>query len=79
MIEKHKASLQQLIHLKVSLARQLSAAHVIFLLTVHTIETMRAARGLPSSLAWNFANANLNEHPTLSHYLIALSERVECI
>jgi hypothetical protein len=61
---------------RISQPKHLSAAHVIFLLAVHTIETMRAACGLPSSLVWNFSNANLSEHPVLGHYLVALSERV---
>lgn len=76
MIGKYKVELAEHIPSLAPEIRVLPPSYVVFLLAVHTIETMRAARGLPSSLVWNFCNSGLNRHHQLGHLLEALSVKV---
>jgi hypothetical protein len=56
--------------------RYLSSAQVIFILTLHDIESMRSAVGFPSPLVSYFINNSLNEHPGLSACMDAVAEKV---
>ena len=56
--------------------RYLSSAQVIFILTLHDIESMRSAAGYPSPLVSYFTNGSLNEHPGLSACMDSVAEKV---
>lgn len=54
----------------------MSPGQVILLLTMHDVEIMRAAAGLPSSLLCYFTNKSLNEHLELSTCMHSMAEKV---
>jgi phosphatidylinositol 4-kinase len=56
--------------------RSLSSGEVIFLLTMHDLEGMRAAAGLPSSLVPYFTNNSINSRTALSTCLDSMAEKV---
>ncbi|KAJ7632956.1 hypothetical protein FB45DRAFT_913996 [Roridomyces roridus] len=76
IISRHKASLTTHISLRSSDIRSLSSGQIIFLLTMHDMESMRSAAGLTSSLVSYFINDSLNKHPGLSACMEAIAEKV---
>ncbi|KAG7448129.1 uncharacterized protein BT62DRAFT_930208 [Guyanagaster necrorhizus] len=76
VILKHKSSLTRHIPLRTSDIRSLSSGQIVFLLTMHDMETMRSAAGLPSSLATYFVNDSLNRHLGLSSCMDSIAEKV---
>ncbi|KAF9475060.1 hypothetical protein BDN70DRAFT_996680 [Pholiota conissans] len=81
VISKHRNILASYISYRASDIRYLSSGQVIFILTLHDIESMRSAAGLPSSLVSYFINDSLNGHPGLSACMEAIAEKVirDCI
>ncbi|KAJ7709476.1 hypothetical protein B0H17DRAFT_1155491 [Mycena rosella] len=76
IISKHKSSLTTHIALRASDIRSLSSGQIIFLLTMHDMESMRSAAGLTSSLVSYFINDSLNKHPGLSACMESIAEKV---
>ncbi|KAJ7172099.1 hypothetical protein C8R46DRAFT_1258016 [Mycena filopes] len=76
IISKHKSSLTTHIALRASDIRSLSSGQIIFLLTMHDIESMRSAAGLTSSLVSYFVNDTLNKHPGLNVCMESIAEKV---
>ncbi|KAF8969865.1 hypothetical protein BDZ97DRAFT_1937223 [Flammula alnicola] len=76
VISKHRSFLASYISYRASDIRYLSSGQIIFILTLHDIESMRSASGLPSSLVSYFINDSLNDHPGLSACMEAVAEKV---
>ncbi|KAF8163506.1 hypothetical protein B0H34DRAFT_795214 [Crassisporium funariophilum] len=76
VIDKHRNALTRYIAYRASDIRYLSSGQVIFILTLHDIESMRSAAGFPSSLVSYFINDSLNEHPGLSACMESVAEKV---
>ncbi|KAF7295444.1 hypothetical protein MIND_01084200 [Mycena indigotica] len=76
IISKRKSSLTTHISLRASDIRSLSTGQIIFLLTMHDMESMRSAAGLTSSLVSYFINDSLNKHPGLSACMESIAEKV---
>ncbi|KAJ6490589.1 hypothetical protein C8R47DRAFT_1122870 [Mycena vitilis] len=76
IISKHKSSLTTHISLRASDIRSLSSGQIVFLLTMHDMESMRSAAGLTSSLVSYFVNDSLNKHPGLSACMESIAEKV---
>ncbi|KIJ69126.1 hypothetical protein HYDPIDRAFT_23983 [Hydnomerulius pinastri MD-312] len=76
VLAKHRAHLTRHISLRTSEIRALSTGQVIFVLTMHDMETMRSAAGLPSSLVSYFTNTSLNKHAALNACMEAVAEKV---
>ncbi|CAK5277296.1 unnamed protein product [Mycena citricolor] len=76
IISKHKSSLTTHISLRASDIRSLSSGQIVFLLTMHDVESMRSAAGLPSSLVSYFVNDSLNSDPGLSVCMESIAEKV---
>ncbi|KAJ6502153.1 hypothetical protein C8R45DRAFT_975566 [Mycena sanguinolenta] len=76
IISKHKSGLTTHISLRAGDIRSLSSGQVIFLLTMHDMESMRSAAGLTSSLVSYFINDSLNKHPGLSACMESIAEKV---
>ncbi|KAK7034075.1 Phosphatidylinositol 4-kinase stt4 [Paramarasmius palmivorus] len=76
VIQKHRTALTKHISLRSSDIRHLSCGQIIFLLTMHDMESMRSATGLPSSLVSYFVNDSLNRHPGLSTCMESIAEKV---
>lgn len=49
----------------------------MFLLTLHDMESMRSAAGLPSSLVSYFTNESLNKHNGLNTCMESIAEKVD--
>jgi phosphatidylinositol 4-kinase len=68
------------ISLRAADIRYLSSGQIIFILTMHDIESMRSAGGLTSSLVAYFTNESINKHPGLSACMESVAEKVRlCI
>ncbi|KAG6909642.1 hypothetical protein DXG01_016424 [Tephrocybe rancida] len=76
IISKHRLSLTKHISLRTGDIRNLSSGQVIFILTMHDIESMRSAAGLTSSLVAYFTNDSINGHPGLSACMESVAEKV---
>ncbi|TFK54620.1 hypothetical protein OE88DRAFT_1653021 [Heliocybe sulcata] len=76
VISKHRTLLTKYITLRANEIRNLSPGQVIFLLTMHDMESMRSAAGLPSSLTSYFTNGGINTHPTLTICMESIAEKV---
>ncbi|KAL0946563.1 hypothetical protein HGRIS_012767 [Hohenbuehelia grisea] len=76
VISKHRISLSRHIALRASEVRYLSSGQVVFLLTMHDMESMRSAAGLVSSLATYFTNDSLNRNQSLSGCMELIAEKV---
>lgn len=76
VISKHRTSLIKHISLRVGDIRYLSSGQIIFILTMHDIESMRSAAGLTSSLVSYFTNDSINKHPGLSACMESVAEKV---
>ncbi|EIN07209.1 hypothetical protein PUNSTDRAFT_71064 [Punctularia strigosozonata HHB-11173 SS5] len=75
-IAQHKQLLTSYITLRSSEIRYLVPGHIILLLTMHDMESMRSASGLPSSLVSYFTNSSINKHQGLSACMDAIAEKV---
>ncbi|KAG0701518.1 hypothetical protein DFH29DRAFT_926376 [Suillus ampliporus] len=76
VISKHRSSLTRHIPHRASEIRSLSPGQVIFLLTMHDIESMRSAAGLPSSLVSYFTNGSLNRQSNLIACMESIADKV---
>ncbi|KAF9526949.1 hypothetical protein CPB83DRAFT_856867 [Crepidotus variabilis] len=76
VISKHRNALTKYISYRASDIRYLSSGQVIFINTLHDVESMRSAAGYPSSLVSYFINESLNEHPGLSGCMESVAEKV---
>jgi phosphatidylinositol 4-kinase len=73
---KHRGLLNKYLLFNHAEIRSLSSGEVIFLLTMHDLEGMRAAAGLPSSLVPYFTNNSINSRTDLSACLDSMAEKV---
>lgn len=76
VISKHRTSLTKHITLRTSEIRSLSSGQIVFLLTMHDVESMKSAAGLPSSLLSYFTNVSLNKNTGLSSCMESVAEKV---
>ncbi|KAG8721515.1 phosphatidylinositol-4- kinase [Ceratobasidium sp. 394] len=75
-IGRHRATLNKFIPTRGADIRYLTPTQIIFLLTMHDLETMRAKMFLPSSLVWYFLNGGINKNAPLISCMEAISEKV---
>jgi phosphatidylinositol 4-kinase A len=73
---KHRGLLNKYLPFNPTEIRSLSSGEVIFLLTMHDLEGMRAAAGLPSSLVPYFTNNSINSRTDLIACLDSMAEKV---
>ena len=76
VLAKHRTYLIRHIPSTASDLRSLTTGQVIFILTMHDIETMRSAAGLPSSLVSYFVNSSLNNQSGLNTCMDAVADNV---
>ncbi|PPQ71810.1 hypothetical protein CVT24_006200, partial [Panaeolus cyanescens] len=76
VIPHHRSVLTRYITYRASDIKYLSPSQVIFVLTLHDIESLRSASGYPASLVSYFVNHSLNNHPGLSACMEAIGEKV---
>lgn len=76
VLAKHRAYLARHISSSAGDLRSLTTGQVIFVLTMHDIETMRSAAGLPSSLVSYFTNPSLNKQNGLNVCMDAVADNV---
>jgi phosphatidylinositol 4-kinase len=76
VISSHRTALTRHISIRASDIRYLSSGQIIFLLTMHDLESIRSAAGLTSSLVSYFINAGLNKDPGLSACMESIAEKV---
>lgn len=76
VLAKHRTYLTRHVPSSASDLRSLTSGQVIFLLTMHDIETMRSAAGLPSSLVAYFTNPSLNKQSGLNVCMDAVADSV---
>ncbi|OCH92135.1 atypical/PIKK/PI4K protein kinase [Obba rivulosa] len=81
LIGTHRALLTRLISQRLSEIRYLLPGQIIFLLSMHDIESMRSALGLPASLVDYFVNNGLNKNTGLLTCMEAIAEKVirDCV
>ncbi|KAI0275884.1 atypical/PIKK/PI4K protein kinase [Russula aff. rugulosa BPL654] len=75
VIPKHRGLLNKYLPFNHTEIRSLSSGEVIFLLTMHDLEGMRATAGLPSSLVPYFTNNSINSRTDLSACLDSMAEK----
>ncbi|KAG9126585.1 phosphatidylinositol-4- kinase [Ceratobasidium sp. 392] len=75
-IARHRATLNNFIPTRGADIRYLTPTQIVFLLTMHDLETMRAKMFLPSSLVWYFLNEGINKNAPLISCMEAISEKV---
>lgn len=75
-IGKHRELLLRYMPIRSHEIRHLNPAQVIFLLTLHDLETLRSIEGLPSSLVSYFVNEGLNKPGELSTCMDSIAEEV---
>lgn len=75
-VSKHRELLLRYMPLRSSEVRHLNPAQVIFLLTMHDLETLRSTEGLPSSLVSYFVNEGLNKPGELAACMDSIAEEV---
>ena len=66
----------KLIPLRTSEIKSLNSSQVVFLLTMHDLESFRSAQGLPSSLPSYFTNTGLNKSASLRGCMESIAEKV---
>ncbi|KIK92048.1 hypothetical protein PAXRUDRAFT_830328 [Paxillus rubicundulus Ve08.2h10] len=76
VLAKHRTCLTRHIPLRTSEIRSMTTGQVIFVLTMHDIETMRSGAGFPSSLVSYFINTSLNKRAALNACMEAVAEKV---
>ncbi|KAF8891248.1 hypothetical protein BD779DRAFT_1514119 [Infundibulicybe gibba] len=76
VLSKHRLILNRYISLRSSDIRHLSSGQVIFILTMHDIESMRSAAGFTSSLVSYFVNDSLNKEPGLTACMESIAEKI---
>lgn len=72
----HKDLLSKYIPIRASEIRQLHPSHIIFLMTIHDVETLRLFGSVFSNLPAYFVNSSLNKHPVLGPCMEAIGEKV---
>ncbi|KAG8734179.1 phosphatidylinositol-4- kinase, partial [Ceratobasidium sp. 423] len=76
VVTRHRAILSKFIPTRGADIRYLTPTQIIFLITMHDLENMRAKMFLPSSLVWYFSNEALNKNAPLTASMDAISEKV---
>ncbi|KAF9564367.1 hypothetical protein CPC08DRAFT_705318 [Agrocybe pediades] len=76
VVSVHRTLLTGYLKYRTNDVRYLSSGQVIFILTLHDIESMRSSAGYPSSLVAYFINDSLNSHPGLSACMDSIAEKV---
>ncbi len=75
-MSKHRTLLSKYLQHQHTDFRSLTPGAIILLLTMHDVEAMRAAVGLPSSLVPYFTNNSINSHTELSACMDAMADKV---
>ncbi|QRV86070.1 phosphatidylinositol 3- and 4-kinase [Ceratobasidium sp. AG-Ba] len=75
-IGRHRATLNKFIPTRGADIRYLTPTQIVYLLTMHDLETMRAKMFLPSSLVWYFLNEGINKNAPLISCMEAIAEKV---
>ncbi|KAG8880085.1 phosphatidylinositol-4- kinase [Tulasnella sp. 332] len=75
-ITQHRHALSALIPLRAHDVKYLSSGQIIFLLTLHDIESLRSRLDLPASLISYFVNEGLNKSGALALCIDAMAENV---
>ena len=75
-VSKHRGILAKLIPVRSSEIRSLNNSQVVFLLTIHDLESFRSAQGLPSSLPSYFTNSDLNKNAPLRGCMESIADKV---
>ncbi|KAH9071165.1 hypothetical protein EDB83DRAFT_2366879 [Lactarius deliciosus] len=76
VMSKHRNSLSKYLQQQHTDTRSLSPGAVVLLLTMHDIEGMRGAVGLPSSLVPYFTNNSINSHTELRTCMDAMADKI---
>ncbi|CAE6494869.1 unnamed protein product [Rhizoctonia solani] len=76
VVARHRVTLSKFIPTRGTDIRYLTPTQIIFLLTMHDLENMRAKMFLPSSLVWYFSNEGLNKNAPLTASMDSISEKV---
>ena len=76
VIAQHRTLLAQYTPFRPGDVKYLSSGQVIFVLTMHDIESMRSAQGFASSLPLWFINDSLNKQPSLNSCMEGVAEKV---
>jgi phosphatidylinositol 4-kinase len=76
VISKHRNLVTKFIAIRAGEIRGLNHGQIVFLLTMHDLESLRSAAGLPSSLVSYFTNTSLNKNVGLSACMESIAEKV---
>ncbi|CAG7846286.1 Phosphatidylinositol 4-kinase stt4 Short=PI4-kinase; Short=PtdIns-4-kinase [Serendipita indica DSM 11827] len=76
VLQQHRTTLASYIPLKQAEIRYLLPAHVIFLLSFHDLESIRSARGYPSSMPTYFLNKDVNMRENLISCMDSVAEKI---
>ncbi|KAG8834446.1 phosphatidylinositol-4- kinase [Serendipita sp. 399] len=76
VFHQHRATLTNYIPIRHTEIRYLVAAHVIFLLTFHDLESIRGSRGCPASVSTYFSNKDVNSRESLVVCMDSVAEKV---
>ncbi|CAE6400878.1 unnamed protein product, partial [Rhizoctonia solani] len=76
VVAHHRTILNRFIPTRGADIRYLTPPQIVFLLTMHDLESMRAKMFLPSSLVWYFSNEPLNKNAPLMACMDGISEKV---
>lgn len=76
VIARHRATLSRFIPTRGADVRYLTPTQIVFLLTMHDLESMRSKMFLPSSLVWYFSNEAINKNAPLLACMDSISEKV---
>ncbi|ELU44766.1 phosphatidylinositol 4-kinase beta [Rhizoctonia solani AG-1 IA] len=79
VVARHRVTLSKFIPTRGTDIRYLTPTQIIFLLTMHDLENMRAKMFLPSSLVWYFSNEGLNKNAPLTASMDSISEKVRIL
>lgn len=75
-ITEHRHALTALIPLRAHDIKYLSPGQIVFLLTMHDIESLRSRLDLPASLTTYFVNEGLNKSGAFASCMDAMAENV---
>ncbi|KAI0273304.1 atypical/PIKK/PI4K protein kinase [Gloeopeniophorella convolvens] len=76
VMSKHRTLLSKYLPYRSTEIRSITPGEAVLLLAMHDVETMRAAAGLPSSLASYFMNNSVNSRTELSACMDSMADKV---
>ncbi|CAE7106800.1 unnamed protein product [Rhizoctonia solani] len=76
VVARHRTTLTKFISTRGADIRYLTPPQIVFLLTMHDLENMRAKMFLLSSLVWYFSNEALNKNAPLMACMDGIAEKV---